>query len=1720
MHYIADKIVEIVSSGGPKAGSEMMVMINGFEELSIYEQIALRLSQRYHDTPVSIKIKLAKKKWEKLKEHADSSDVQSMISHGWVSDKESITYYRNLHDTDILVLMGGEDEEDTGGLKNCFTITPGKLLVDLKGRYHLVFKDVFYGVEPTEYRKSVDRLFKNLFEYVPGDICRLDQLAERWKGLFDSEKEFVEAFYSILPEWGIQAQRIKMPSVREVNGKASSNLLKNSHNFISHQMFKKLTKTQYSKYKKLIADYGIDPNASYGKGWGGWKSQGFKDYDDFSDTLLAFIRGENISENREKLLKVDYSIISEILYIKVEKKGKSSKECNNITGDPLEVFLSVILSTLVEAKKQEVQDLSIIEIEFKQAEIATGFSDNDDDEKRSALIQAWKKICVHLNGLIPYINEPDWTSNGKQIEIICNNDNIFNLQTNDLDLGVIKPASSNLLNKILFSVVCKDEDNNVIRLSEDKRKRDFRIEYSWRFKNESSWLYDFSKIVKENFCKNVEPYVPLAVMKEMETLFYAKSGEEFFDIFEQCNINFEYNIVKYVEEHIKDRNYKEFIILFQILGETFSVFANRLCKEGFYSCIKENSNELPQLRKAYNKLAKAICTKSFSENYRWLMDAFIHSFSIVQKNSILIDEENVKCCIVAPWHPAVLQKMQDQKRFIRDGAYRFWENVQKNVKVFQAEVDNMIDNLVHMADIQGAVDLFPGDGQPFIGLQNSFGAYSLYGIEGMKAKTRTKDIVKKEAIYDDDFKTSDFTKMNADSYMICDILNDYVKALPDTKYNLNIAFINPTDLQPIIAAVYHYIKKISKNEETHIGVQLKILIKSENKGGRNYLAYWMDTFFTKEENINVKTYMNEYGSIGELKSLLNGNNDIVFHMGLLTMREFSFVPNVGVDVSSDECRFPIVYRPTPLSQTSKKRKIELSQPQFSSAFFHTQIVRYRYYLDTVPGEKRYVAVRESSFNEDTRNIIDILHEKAYWVVCIDTVMDGALLLKEGKKNYSIIGFSTGKGTYGQYNFTITARQSILETVRVRFEERLKQLFLWKGERIKDVTERVIREAGKLDGISLLSAINQKDYNINEFMAYVLTSMREKKKESKSVLRVIIHLDSYKHWFENTMSDKKRPDFLMLSVISYDSCLKLKATVIECKISGERNIEEHIKKAKGQVENGLKCLRAIFDPKSNSLERRYWFAQLYRALVYAQVTFSDNTTEFSEVAGSLRNILNGKFEIEWNGEILGYCFDMDGEDETVEDFEILGVKTSICYIPQKRIQEILSESKENIEFVSIQEKTICPPENEEEYQEESEKKIEDELREINYRQSAEIRQSKEIQQESPIESNVVNKKIENSDIPIQESKALNDIRILIGQDKFSNGIYWEFGNNQLANRHLLITGTSGQGKTYSVQTMLYESAKSNISSVIFDYTEGFRIDQLEDKFVEKMDGRIDQRIVYFTGVPINPFKRYTLEIAGIQVLEKNSGVAERVANILKHVYGFGEQQFAAIYESSRTGLEKYGDRMNMMLLKEELEKSSNKTAKTVLSKMAPFFHSVEFTNEEFDWKDVLYPTDGKVTIFQLTSFVREIQVVITEFMLWDIWHYTSKYGSKERPFIVVLDEAQNLSHTLDSPSGKILTEGRKFGWSAWYATQSLKILSDDEVIRLMQSAFKMYFKPTDEEIVAMAKQLNPTDIHEWKSPLTNLNKGQCIVMGDRVRPDGTFGNRRPIVTSVLSFDKRE
>lgn len=372
--------------------------------------------------------------------------------------------------------------------------------------------------------------------------------------------------------------------------------------------------------------------------------------------------------------------------------------------------------------------------------------------------------------------------------------------------------------------------------------------------------------------------------------------------------------------------------------------------------------------------------------------------------------------------------------------------------------------------------------------------------------------------------------------------------------------------------------------------------------------------------------------------------------------------------------------------------------------------------------------------------------------------------------------------------------------------------------------------------------------------------------------------------------------------------------------------------------------------------------------------------------------------------------------------------------------------------------------------------------------------------------------------------LIDIRIKIGKAANSNrDIYWEFGNPSLANRHLLISGGSGQGKTYFMQCLLLEKAKLGLSSIVIDYTEGFLPNQLEPEFVEYLGDKLKQKVVISEKLPINPFQRNIRNIGGIEFPESNTDIAERVKSVFSSVYkSLGIQQQNAIYEAVQEGMDQYGDLMDFKKLKNLLEDAGTSYAKTALSQIRPLIDRdlFDFTHS-VNWKEIV-EADGEVFIIQLTLFPRDVQLVITEFVLWDIWNYSVRYGNKNHPLPVLMDEAQNLDHTEKSPSARILTEGRKFGWSGWYATQFLKSqLGADELARLQNAAEKVYFLPPEQELSNIAASLSKDNSEKkiWESKLSNLKKGQCIVHSPILKENGELSAPVPTIVNISPLSER-
>ena len=202
-------------------------------------------------------------------------------------------------------------------LANIYTITPDTLIKDLGKSYSTIFEDKVQ-LSDTDYA-VMNKLFGDLFDYVPVDICRLSDLADVWANQISTINDFIELFYANLPQWGLPYKKALLPKASDITKK--KNILKLEYDFISRQLFKRLSKSQYVKYQKQIKKYS-DLEKEYSENWEGWKDQGIKSFEAFAEIVKGFIRGEKIQEYKNLLIKTDFTVIEDVLGIKIETESK------------------------------------------------------------------------------------------------------------------------------------------------------------------------------------------------------------------------------------------------------------------------------------------------------------------------------------------------------------------------------------------------------------------------------------------------------------------------------------------------------------------------------------------------------------------------------------------------------------------------------------------------------------------------------------------------------------------------------------------------------------------------------------------------------------------------------------------------------------------------------------------------------------------------------------------------------------------------------------------------------------------------------------------------------------------------------------------------------------------------------------------------------------------------------------------------------------------------------------------------------------------------------------------------------------------------------------------------------------------------------------------------------------------------------------------------------
>ncbi|MCI2254775.1 DUF87 domain-containing protein [Domibacillus sp. PGB-M46] len=1718
------------------------IRLDYFNHPTIYLEVAKYLTSRFDN----LEVQLSEEKYEVWKDEYPT-EIEEMRRLRFVSIDQRFTKLRNEFGEmkRSVVLLATESVQDKGGLADFYSITPADMNTKYKGRFAEFFSTL--DIDDQRAIAIINHLFTSIFKHVPLDLLKVSDIADSASelNLYQVEEIVEYILRNLWAEFGL-------PNILTVNNKLLSELhkgktfklLESGEKFIKRDAYKsgfsnsaeKKLRDKFSKFKEQnekFMEYEASIKATFGS------------YEKYCEDIIDFAKGENLEKLRPKLAQFDQAITTEILGIKTSGPTPIKDRVIKLKGEPIHAYSQMILEVLSQLP-EPVQSSDKVVINVTAAKLAEGILEEDRTNR-------WNEICLALGGLVDYLNVG--VQNVVAVEY-NNNEDPFALKNKAaVNLDFIK--TPNALSKINFEVKLASDENS-------------KWLFEWSFSPFDYWLQSFNLIpyIEQQLALDNEDKLPIFTCKQLGNLLTSTDIASFHY---QLN-NYEivlHNTLKIFKQSNTNGNLDERKVINKLyrLIEPFMKFVMEINNNGFYNAINvQKTRATAELINTYvtiyNDLWKAYSSyPNFEKEHFYLIS---NLFTIIEEKDFKERNNIVQGAIIPPIHPAMLEKIEAQQAFIRQGLVDVLTDLVENHEYVElSDCLHKLSKVENQSAILSGVDCLITQNEVNRAPSHVLGYYALHGESNRTQIIDSSNLI--EMGYEDDLEENNELKTSSSkAYIIQSHIAEYIKTFPSNVDALSLCFINFDHLYPIIEGIKNFIK-VQQKQAGKFSLELDILTSKVNYKAQNYVKLWLDQTFSVDDDIELNIHFNTYKNteIAKLNELLEYKAyDLAFIDNLLYTSDINYKTNVGKKIAPSETKFPMVFNPIPAPKNKDERSVSISQMQFEASFAHSQLVFWA--QNAYAKENEFYRVEKVlSVQKGIKDLLAIFHEKARWVVSIDTGLDKQIFDSE-----NIISFSTGEGVYGELNVAISASVEMKKDIQARLEMRLRKLFpSWLPEMYEQAAEYCLGDSVILDGIKILRALNPYDYEIHSYLSSLLAvhSLNVIKINEDTLLKSFISLDSYDHWFNH---EPNRPDLLELEIVRNedDHLLYIKANLVECKMGKENPM--HIEKGMTQLENSYKFLSSVFSPDSAAHDRRYWFAQLYRLLAFSPVYLTSDEFERERLNSDLMKILNGEFTIDWKATLLTYWLDYNAEELEVITIPLGQADIQVHHQPYGQLyiqKQLLPEAERTaVQFEDVSNKEY-------EHFADDEKTFKEIAKELNRQIEEEfvdepvVKPVIEIPQvsivaEPPMKPIVVkpsngNLVTETDDAVIEPDTVVNpqpqpkepdsppvviepvidegqtklqDVRILLGREQRTNkDIYWEYGHPKLENRHLLITGTSGVGKTYFMQCLLLELANNNVSTLIFDYTDGFKKSQLNDDFKEAMGGKIIQFNVQREGFPINPFKRNLKEYDEDEYdLESDIDVAERIAGIFYAVYkknGIGDQQKNAIYKATVSGLQKYGDKMSLDYLRSELESLDKGSAKTVLSKIDPLIDRKPFATENlFDWEE-LRRAAGKVFIVQLTGFNRDTQVLLTEFILWDIWSYNLSHGSVETPFPVILDEAQNLDQSETSPSARILTEGRKFGWSGLFATQTLQHpITKDAITRFQNASQKVHFLPPEGDNKNIASFLSPESDEQktWATKLSKLSKGQCVVVGSDRLPDGSLGPKLKHVIDVTPLNERK
>jgi len=1470
----------------------------------------------------------------------------------------------------------------------------------------------------------------------------------------------------------------------------------------------------------------------------------FNDLDQLIQNLEKYVQERNM-EAKQRLKEVDFVFLNDqILNYKITETIVKPT-VKTVTGLAPEVFLRALWITLSDVKKdltkqrktahEYLSKISFISEEFKYDHEKDEDDADSDFEKetraRGYLLKLLGGIDESIkNGLDIKFGPVDEPELQQEIAI----ESQLSPQEDD---QISYPSAKNSMAALKFSVIVYTADQKV-----------YTRTFKWPLPHEhhGRLMIELGELIYDEYkspqFKDVDTLLPVLKVPYMAELFNVQEETDLVRLMIKAVRHHNCSVENLLQaDSISDQSKLRKNI--RNLSFEYEGFLKTFMDSGFFSAL---NNKYDSLRKA---LVEGVYEPFFKDqNQQYWSSVLFKAFFAVSANYTKGEtwrlDNYLPAAIATPLHPAVMEMIRFQNVYLFNSFSFYVRNALEDTSNKEFAIRNW-NRVVDLAKIQwplyGTIQDASGTFDTNV---RSFNYLHLIGSSNDKPSFVNNQLLLSYADEDDteEITEQEMFEETRSSVLIADKLNQYKELYGFAGEGLSLAVYCGGNIQPIIAGVDSYLRDLFQSgQEKLYALSLTIFSDSSDDSAiMRWVNAWKERWQYAEPGTKRSYYLNCLISVknkvvnqaddlkkDQLKQLIDKNDyDIIIFTDFIKSGTSKFqVIDANNYAKKDYSKFPVLEKiccTTKTAGITKSRERILSNTRFRIGSYHADIMAGIKQNFANP-DKRHLVISQSDFNL-WKDIIDQAHHKAAWVVCLDASIDDRLLKvndNSSTKKRDIIGFGTGVGEHGEKNFTVSTEHFTLNDIINKISKQVSnELFAhWSQETCSFVAKCLSLESMNITGLSLVNATGDIKY-LREFMANAAVRKMLPRDET-AFCDELISLDAYTHWF-NTATGEKRPDLLRIKAeIDENGYFNIAAQVIECKLALYN--EGFLEDARIQLESGLKQLSEYFKPRiddeplgsspEHKPDQRYWWMQLHRLI--ASKAETDNS-QLRQTLLALERLSEGDYNITWQAGAVAFWRDQNdasidcdhGWFFSWEDtgFYMLSVKVGGEYI-REVCQDAAGKAKDF--FVDKSSLTIQCHDSKAKAPATDIGKVNEEQGpgEDHPEDDPENRTGLNDNWGEPLHTDAAGTSIhepEREGVTKSGNKQIPP-RILLGSftSNPDNKIYWEFGHPELTNRHILVLGSSGTGKTYTIQAIMSELAKSGQNSLVIDYTDGFTSEQLEPVVKKQLNPK--QHVVAFKPMAINPFRQQKDTVEGTEIIEKPTKTAQRVAGVFAEVYHIGDQQKSALYNAIRSGIDSEGSNYDLNKLLDDLQEMAEgngataSSAKTAITKIQPFVHMQPFANEESKTWDELYEdSQSRCHIIQLATFSKDIAQLITEFSLIDLYRYYRAVGSKDNPKVVILDEIQNLTHKQGSPIAQLLTEGRKFGVSLVLATQTLSNLSKEQQDRLFQASHKLIFKPADTEIKSYAGILaNATGekTEDWVKKLSRLQKGECYSLGN-------------------------